>query len=86
MKEIVIGTVSVAKNGMAYLAPSDGYYSFCLGRKLSETVSDGTRAVAVVKEKEDGRLWADAVFEVNIAHSLEHVVERAEQWIQHHAW
>ena len=85
MKEIIVGTVNVAKNGMAYLAPSYGY-AFCLGRKLSETVSDGTRAVAVVKEKEDGRLWTDAVFEVNVNNSLEHVVARAEQWIERPNW
>ena len=85
MKEIIVGTVSVARNGMAYLAPSYGY-SFCLGRKLSETVSDGTRAVAVVKEREDGRLWTDAVFEVNVNHSLDSVIERAEQWIANHHW
>lgn len=85
MKEIIVGTVSVARNGMAYLAPSYGY-AFCLGRKLSETVSDGTRAVAVVKEKEDGRLWTDAVFEVNVTNSLDSVIERAEQWIANHHW
>lgn len=85
MKEIIVGTVNVAKNGMAYLAPSCGY-SFCLGRKLSETVSDGTRAVAVVKEREDGRLWTDAVFEVNVTNSLDSVVARAEQWIERHNW
>lgn len=87
MKEIVTGTVSVQKwTNRAYIAPKGWYTSLYLGPKLSEKVSDGSRAVAVIDTKENGRVYTDAVFEINSGNSYEGVIERAEAWLAKHPW
>lgn len=87
MKTIIEGTISVQKwTNRAYIAPKGWYTSLYLGPRLSETASDGSRAVAVITEKENGRVYTEAVFEVNVSNSYEGVVERAEAWLAKHPW
>ena len=86
-KMIISGTISVQKwTGMAFIRPTNCCGAIALGPKLSQEVTAGERAVAVVHEREDGKLWTDAIFNVNVNRPLEGAVERAEAWAARHRW